>query len=113
MRYGLRLACFSAAQQAEVQAPEQSASHAAVHWLLPLQQSDVASSTMIAANSVVAAVHLAAAASVVPFCFAHEHSLQHLQFSPQQPEVAVVDTAVAATSVDDDLAAALACWQHD
>jgi hypothetical protein len=116
MRYGSRLACLAAAQQADVQAPAQSASHAAVHRPLPLQQADAAvdSSAMIAANSEDTAVHFAdraGAPSAVVFCFAHAHWLQHLHSSPQAV-VADVETAVATTSVDDDLTAASACWQQ-
>jgi hypothetical protein len=124
MRYESQPACFDAAQQADVQVPVQPASHAAVHWLLPLQQSAVAvvSSAMMAAKPVDAAVHFAAAggmpavAVVAEFCFAHGHSLQPPHWPLQLPVVAVVETTVAVAAFIEagfDAVADSHCWQHD
>ena len=121
MRYDSHPACFDAVQQADVHDPVQSASHAAVHWLLPLQHSAVAvaSSAMMAAKPVDAAVHVAAVGdmpAVAEFCFAHGHSLQPPHSPLQHPVVAVVETTVAVTEFIDagfDAVADSHCWQDD
>jgi hypothetical protein len=121
MRYDSHPACFDAAQHADVHVPGQPASHAAVHWLLPLQQSAVAvvSSAMMAAKPDDAAVHVADAGgmpAVAEFCFAHGHSLQPPHSPLQLPVVAVVETTVAVTAfvaAGIDAVADSPCWQHD
>src|SRR5688572_7126812 len=107
MRYGSSpVRCNSAAH-----APVQVHSHLPVqpagacddvHWLLASQQVGASVDASVTnANSVVTAVHWAAAggvhegAAVVDVFVVHGHSLHPVQFAPQASVEAVVETTVA------------------